>query len=79
MELENYIVGIDFGTTYSCISVWKDRGLMILPNGIEERTGVPASCLTGETSTEIIAKAKTLISIFVFFALKFVWISSFVF
>ena len=38
MELENYIVGIDFGTTYSCISVWKDGGLMIIPNGIGERT-----------------------------------------
>ena len=38
MELENYIVGIDFGTTYSCMSVWKDGGLVIIPNGAGERT-----------------------------------------
>ena len=38
MEFKNYIVGIDFGTTYSCMSVWKDGGLVIIPNGIGERT-----------------------------------------
>ena len=38
MEMENYIVGIDFGTTYSCMAVWKDGGLVIIPNGVGERT-----------------------------------------
>ena len=38
MEFKNYIVGIDFGTTYSCMSVWKDGGLVIIPNGVGERT-----------------------------------------
>ena len=38
MEMENYIIGIDFGTTYSCMSVWKDGGLVIIPNGVGERT-----------------------------------------
>ena len=38
MEFQNYILGIDFGTTYSCIAVWKDGGLVIIPNGIGERT-----------------------------------------
>ena len=38
MEFQNYILGIDFGTTYSCMAVWKDGGLVIIPNGIGERT-----------------------------------------
>ena len=38
MEINDYILGIDFGTTYSCISVWKDGGLVIIPNGVGERT-----------------------------------------
>ena len=38
MEFKNYIIGIDFGTSYSCMSVWKDGGLVIIPNGVGERT-----------------------------------------
>ena len=36
--MEDYILGIDFGTTYSCVSVWKDGGLVIIPNESGERT-----------------------------------------
>ena len=35
---QNIPLGVDFGTTYSCCSVWKDGGLLIVPNGIGERT-----------------------------------------
>ena len=31
-------LGIDFGTTYCCVGVWKDGGIVIIPNGIGERT-----------------------------------------
>lgn len=34
----NYILGIDFGTTFSCVGVWKDDSVMIIPNSINERT-----------------------------------------
>ena len=38
MDSENFRLGIDFGTTYSCTAVWKDGGLIIIPNGTGERT-----------------------------------------
>jgi L1 cell adhesion molecule like protein len=37
MEQTNRL-GIDFGTTYCCMGVWKDGGIEIIPNGIGERT-----------------------------------------
>ena len=36
--MEHYRVALDFGTTYSCIGVWKDGGVEIIPNGLGERT-----------------------------------------
>jgi len=31
-------LGIDFGTTYCCVGVWTDGGVVVIPNGIGERT-----------------------------------------
>ena len=31
-------VGIDFGTTYSCVGAWKDDEVCIIPNGANQRT-----------------------------------------
>ena len=37
MEDNEYILGIDFGTTFSCVGVWKDGSVLIIPNGLSER------------------------------------------
>nr|WMV69919.1 heat shock 70 kDa protein [Euglena gracilis]BDX17135.1 heat shock 70 kDa protein family A 4 [Euglena gracilis] len=35
---EDIIVGIDLGTTFSCVSVWRDGRVQVLPNAVGERT-----------------------------------------
>ncbi len=36
--MENVRLGIDFGTTYSCVSAYKDGGVVVIPNQMGERT-----------------------------------------
>ena len=38
MEDDDYILGIDFGTTFSCVGVWIKGSVLIIPNRINERT-----------------------------------------
>ena len=38
MDLDKNILGIDYGTSYSCVATYKDGGLVIIPNGVGERT-----------------------------------------
>ena len=38
MDYDQCLLGIDFGTSYSCIAAYKEGGLVIIPNGVGERT-----------------------------------------
>ena len=67
MEFDKIILGIDFGTTFSCVSVWKDGGLMIIPNGVGERTTPsvvifdgPDKVFVGEETLYHVAKDNTV-------------------
>ena len=38
MEYDEYFMGFDLGTTYSCIAIYKDGQCVIIPNDVWERT-----------------------------------------
>ena len=56
-------LGIDFGTTYCCVGVWTDGGVVIIPNSIGERTtpsvvifNSPNEVYVGEETLNILSK-----------------------
>jgi len=58
MQSEQYRLGIDFGTTYSCVATWKDGGIIVIPNSIGERTS--PSVVIFESPTKFYVGEETL-------------------
>ena len=53
------VIGIDLGTTYSCVAVWKDDGVVIIPNSEGERTTASVVAFKGnERIVGNVAKAQ---------------------
>ena len=55
---EKHTIGIDFGTTYSCIGTWTNGGVTIIPNSIGERT--TPSVVIFDNKNEIYVGEETL-------------------
>ena len=58
MNREKLAIGLDFGTTYSCIGVWRNGGVEIIPNEIGERT--TPSVILFESKNKILVGEETL-------------------
>ena len=58
---KKYAIGIDLGTTYSCISVYQNNNVDVIPNELDERT---TPSVVSFTQYEILAgrKAKNQIT-----------------
>ena len=58
MEKVEPVLGIDLGTTYSCVATWKDGGIIVIPNSIGERTS--PSVVIFESPTKFYVGEETL-------------------
>ena len=58
MDIPRPAIGLDFGTTYSCIGVWQNGGVEIIPNEIGERT--TPSVILFESKNKILVGEETL-------------------
>ena len=55
---EKHTLGIDFGTTNSCICTWANGGVIVIPNGLGER--ITPSVVIFENKNQVYVGEETL-------------------
>lgn len=53
---ENIVIGIDLGTTYSCVTYWKDNNVIVIPNDQGQMT-TPSYVSFSKSGKRIVGQA----------------------
>ena len=59
-RFQDYCIGIDYGTSNSCVALFMNGSVQIIPNRIGERTTPSIVCFTEENKDKALVGEETL-------------------